>query len=81
VPTSYIVGMFFVFILLGFVVGAISGFLKAFFNVHEVISTIFLNWIICYLAQWLFTRGNSIFFEASDSSSQIDKFFDTIVGT
>lgn len=81
VPTSYIVGMFFVFILLGFVVGAISGFLKAFFNVHEVISTIFLNWIICYLAQWLFTRGNSIFFEASDSSTQIDKFLDTIVGT
>ncbi|MCU9938667.1 hypothetical protein NWQ34_03335 [Mycoplasmopsis felis] len=41
--------------------GSISGFLKAYFNVHEVISTIFLNWIVTYLSQWLFTRVNGVF--------------------
>ncbi|SJZ49100.1 ABC transporter permease [Mycoplasmopsis verecunda] len=59
ISESYFIGMFFVFILGGALVAALSGILKAFFNVHEVISTIFLNWIIVFIYATLFdtTRG------------------------
>ena len=35
-------------------VGLLVGFIKTKFNVHEVVSTILLNWIIFYLIKWLF---------------------------
>ncbi len=37
-------------------VGAVSGFLKAYFNVNEVISCIMLNWIGLYCVNMLLTR-------------------------
>ncbi|WP_426461367.1 ABC transporter permease subunit [Mycoplasma hafezii] len=66
ISMGYLIGMIFVFVIIGMAVGAISGFLKAFFNVHEVISTIFLNWIITYLGVWLFTRTNNVFANGYD---------------
>ena len=40
----------------GALVGSISGFLKAYRNVNEVISGIMLNWIILYLTNMILTR-------------------------
>ncbi|QCZ36792.1 ABC transporter permease [Mycoplasma nasistruthionis] len=66
VSGTFLAGMFVVFILMGAFVAGISGALKAYFNVHEVISTIFLNWIITYLSVWLFTKTNNTFPNADD---------------
>ncbi|MGY5139148.1 ABC transporter permease subunit [Mycoplasmopsis gallinarum] len=41
-------------IILGAFISMIAGVLKAYLNVHEVISTIMLNWIIVNLAKYLF---------------------------
>ena len=39
--------------LAGAVYGALSGWLKAKFNIHEVISGIMLNWIAMYFSNWV----------------------------
>jgi ABC-type uncharacterized transport system permease subunit len=43
--------------LAGAVWAGIAGFLKATVGAHEVISTIMLNWIAFWLAEWLFGDG------------------------
>lgn len=58
-------------IIAGAAVGAISGVLKAFFNVHEVVSTILLNWIILYMAKSIFTVKSGLV----DSSTGTTKAF------
>ncbi len=40
--------------LIGGAAAAVAGILKAFFNVHEVVSTILLNWILFYFVKFLF---------------------------
>lgn len=75
ISTEFLAGMFIVFIIMGMFIGLISGVLKAFFNVHEVISTIFLNWILTYVAKFLFTQGNQVFGKEAFS------YFDPISGT
>ncbi|MEA4205943.1 MULTISPECIES: ABC transporter permease subunit [unclassified Mycoplasma] len=61
VSLGFLFGMLFMSILIGAIIGAVPGILKAYFNVHEVISTIFLNWIITFIGIWLFTDSNEIF--------------------
>ncbi|MEA4276447.1 hypothetical protein [Mycoplasma sp. 21DD0573] len=63
---SFLLGMMFISVIIGAMVGAIPGILKAYFNVHEVISTIFLNWIVTFLGIWLFTFSNDVFIPQSD---------------
>ncbi|MHA3825826.1 ABC transporter permease [Mycoplasma sp. BRA285] len=75
---SYLIGMIFVFILVGGLAGAISGVLKAFFNVHEVISTIFINWIVTFIAVFLFTRSNNAF---NLPPSEIGQYLSELTGT
>lgn len=43
----------------GAAVGALSGFLKAYRNVNEVISGIMLNWIMLYLTNTILSRGKA----------------------
>ena len=45
--------------LAGAVIGAISGFLKAYRNVNEVISGIMLNWIMLYTTNTLLSKGKA----------------------
>lgn len=52
-PVIHVVFVVVVAILAGAIWGGISGFLKARFGVHEVISTIMLNWIAFYLNNWI----------------------------
>ncbi len=45
----------------GGLLSLLSATLKIFFNVHEVISTIMLNWVIYYFLKWLFIdKGTSL---------------------
>ncbi|PZV99852.1 ABC transporter permease [Metamycoplasma auris] len=46
-------------IIVAFIVGLIAGTLKAHLNVHEVISTIMLNWIIVGIAGLLFKQSSA----------------------
>ena len=50
--------------LAGAIVGTISGFLKAYRNVNEVISGIMLNWIMLYFTNTILSKG-----KAKDPSS------------
>ena len=43
---------------MGALVGAFSGFLKVFFKIHEVVSTILINWIGFYYLKWILTNPN-----------------------
>ncbi|MFV8468185.1 ABC transporter permease subunit [Mycoplasma sp. VS292A] len=79
ISTSYFIGMFLLFIVIGAITGAISGVLKAFFNVHEVISTIFINWIITFVSIWLFTSTNHMFFP--EGSPDAEKWLFSPFGT
>lgn len=49
-----LVGALFISILVGAALAAIAGALKAYFNIHEVLSTIMLNWIVWYVMKWMF---------------------------
>ncbi|WP_425380093.1 ABC transporter permease subunit [Spiroplasma endosymbiont of Stenodema calcarata] len=49
-----VVGALFISILAGAALAAIVGALKAYFNIHEVVSTIMLNWIVWYVMKWMF---------------------------
>ena len=49
----------------GAVWAAIAGFLKATRGVHEVISTIMLNWIAVWLASWAFSQAGPLQNKAS----------------
>lgn len=50
--------MIIIAIISGAFLASIAGFLKAFFNVHEVVSTILLNWILTYFAKYLINTEN-----------------------
>lgn len=46
-------------ILAAMLLGAIGGVLRAFFNIHEVVATILLNWVAYYFVRYLFRTGQS----------------------
>ncbi len=46
--------------LAGAIWAGIAGFLKATVGAHEVITTIMLNWIAFYIAEWLFGDGGPL---------------------
>ncbi len=48
-PVIHVIVILIIGIIAGALYGAIAGFLKAKFGIHEVISTIMLNWIAFYL--------------------------------
>lgn len=52
-PVIHVIFVLVVAVLAAAVWGGISGFLKAKFGVHEVISTIMLNWVAFYLNNWI----------------------------
>jgi general nucleoside transport system permease protein len=58
--TAHIVLAIVLAALAGALWAAIAGFLKATVGAHEVITTIMLNWIAIYVAQYLFGRGGPL---------------------
>lgn len=58
--TGAILSLLIIGILLGATVAAFSGLLKSFFNVHEVVSTIMMNWIIWFsVKSWFLASKKS----------------------
>ncbi|ENY69123.1 Sugar ABC transporter, permease [Metamycoplasma auris 15026] len=62
-------------IAVAFLVGLIAGVLKAHLNVHEVISTIMLNWIIVGIASLLFKQGSASVVWKHLSQQEIQQYF------
>lgn len=55
-------------ILVGVAIAGFTGLLKILFNVHEVVSSILLNWIIFFLTKFLISGNNSPLGNASKST-------------
>lgn len=55
-------------ILVAIFVALVTALLKVFCNVHEVVTSILLNWTIWYLVKWLFKRSNDLY-DASHSTT------------
>jgi len=66
IPLLLIVGM-----IAGMLFGAISGFLKAKFGVHEVISGIMLNWIAFYLQMYV-ALGSPLYVQETSGTEAIN---------
>ncbi|AVP49077.1 ABC transporter permease [Williamsoniiplasma luminosum] len=49
--------LFLVSVFSGAFMAFIAGMLKALFNMHEVVTTILLNWVAWYFFKWIFTYG------------------------
>ncbi|MCS4536993.1 MULTISPECIES: ABC transporter permease [unclassified Mycoplasma] len=62
--------------LFAFIVGLISGALKAHLNVHEVISTIMVNWIIVGISMILFQQKSASIIWPELKPEQINAYFD-----
>ena len=60
-------------IIAGALWGVITGILKTFFNVNEVISGIMLNWIALYLANGLLTTNTSIWDSSHSQAFKIEQ--------
>lgn len=49
-------------------VAAVTALLKVLFNVHEVVTSILLNWTIWYFVKWLFTTSKDLYDDSRGSS-------------
>ncbi|QBQ07750.1 ribose/galactose ABC transporter permease [Spiroplasma gladiatoris] len=56
VDNIFVINVFLIFIFSGIAVSLISGILKVTFNIHEVVTTVMLNWIVWIFANWIFDR-------------------------
>ncbi|MCU4116888.1 hypothetical protein N8G13_00190 [Mycoplasma zalophi] len=79
ISAGYLVLLMFISIITGALLAMIAGLLKAFFNVHEVISTILLNWIVVYLCIYFFNWTNGAIW--SDGTIAKQFLLDTGDGT
>lgn len=55
-------------ILAAMLVAIVTIALKVLFNIHEVVTSILLNWTIWYLIKWIFTTSNDLYNDGSGSS-------------
>lgn len=68
-PLAIIIALF-AGILAAVLVALITVLLKVFFNVHEVVTSILLNWTIWYLIKWLFKSSKDLY-DADHGTSAI----------
>ncbi|WP_026389564.1 ABC transporter permease subunit [[Acholeplasma] multilocale] len=55
-----VVTIFIVCVVSGALLAGLAGLLKALFNIHEVVSTIMLNWTVFYVLKYLFMNHASL---------------------
>lgn len=59
-PLAIIIALF-AGVLAAILVALVTVLLKVFFNVHEVVTSILLNWTIWYLIKWLFKSSKDLY--------------------
>ncbi|MBE4704321.1 ABC transporter permease [Spiroplasma platyhelix] len=52
-------------------VALVTALLKVWFNVHEVVTSILLNWTIWYLIKWLFTTSKDLYDDSRGATLQL----------
>ncbi|ARU92280.1 ribose/galactose ABC transporter permease [Spiroplasma clarkii] len=57
--SSIMLMVFVVFLICGIGVSVLTGILKVYFNIHEVATSIMLNWTIWYIMKWLISENNA----------------------
>lgn len=62
-------------VLAAALVAAVTALLKVWFNVHEVVTSILLNWTIWYLVKWLLTTSKDLY---DDSRGATMPFHDSM---
>lgn len=70
IPTSVGGSVFLLFILSGVMISTIAGLLKVFFNIHEVVTTVMLNWAAYFFVKWL-TISNGYINSSGSETSQL----------
>ncbi|ENY69479.1 Sugar ABC transporter Permease [Mycoplasmopsis bovigenitalium 51080] len=81
-PTWLLVIALFISIIFAFAIGLVAGALKAYLNVHEVISTIMINWIIVGLSMLIFQQSSASIVWPNFSSAHLKYYFaDNLQGT
>ncbi|MGL5268363.1 MAG: ABC transporter permease subunit [Spiroplasma sp.] len=55
-------------VLAAVLTATVTALLKVLFNVHEVVTSILLNWTIWYLVKWLFTTTKDLYDDSRGSS-------------
>lgn len=53
VNSSFMFTAFLLFIFSGVIVSLTAGLLKVLFNIHEVVTTVMLNWVVWYFSKWI----------------------------
>ncbi|AXK50763.1 ABC transporter permease [Spiroplasma alleghenense] len=54
---TYILVIFIIFVFSAALTSALAGVLKVFFNIHEVVTTVMMNWTIWYFVRWILTTS------------------------
>lgn len=58
-------------ILAAMLVAIVTITLKVLFNIHEVVTSILLNWTIWYLIKWIFTTSSDLYDDGSGASAPV----------
>ncbi|WP_342276587.1 ABC transporter permease subunit [Spiroplasma endosymbiont of Nebria brevicollis] len=67
-------------ILTAISVALLTALLKVFFNVHEVVTSILLNWTIWYLVKWLFKRSSDLYDSSHGTTATIHEHMSMSIG-
>lgn len=67
-------------ILTAIAVALLTALLKVFFNVHEVVTSILLNWTIWYLVKWLFKRSSDLYDSSHGTTATIHEHMSMSIG-
>ncbi|AHI53492.1 ribose/galactose ABC transporter permease [Spiroplasma sabaudiense Ar-1343] len=77
---SYIVVIFLIFVLSAATVSALAGVLKVFFNIHEVVTTVMMNWTIWYFIRWIIMRNSEDYISTNQETKAFDHNWISIGG-
>lgn len=67
-------------ILAAMLVAIVTIALKVLFNIHEVVTSILLNWTIWYLIKWIFTTSGDLYNDSSGTSAPIHESMNLAIG-
>ncbi|ATG97627.1 ABC transporter permease subunit [Mesoplasma lactucae] len=68
---GHIIVIFLICVFSGAILAGIAGALKALFNIHEVVTTIMLNWTVWYLLKFLFTKYQKLAGDGINTSASM----------
>lgn len=68
---GHLIVIFLICLFSGAFLAGIAGLLKALFNIHEVVTTIMLNWTVWYLLKFIFTKYQKLTGDGINTSASM----------